>query len=85
MSARRQPPRPGLPNGPGVSRRGLLHLGAAAAAGVFVGGNVLAACGGDDDDAGSSGAGTTAGGTGPRSRHDGGRGDGDHCGSRRVG
>ena len=62
MSARRQPPRLVLPTGPGVSRRGLLHLGAAAAAGVFVGGNVLAACGGDDDD-GESGAGTTAGGT----------------------
>jgi basic membrane lipoprotein Med (substrate-binding protein (PBP1-ABC) superfamily) len=43
-----------------MSRRGLLHLGAAAAAGVVIGGNVLAACGGDDDDAGGT-AGTTGG------------------------
>lgn len=52
MNARRQPPRLVLPKGPDVSRRGLLHLGAAAAAGLLVGGNVLAACGDDDDEAG---------------------------------
>ena len=53
MNARRQPPRLVTAERPSVSRRGLLHLGAAAAAGVFVGGNVLAACGDDDDDAGA--------------------------------
>jgi len=62
MNARRQVPRFVRPPAQGgVSRRGLLHLGAAAAAGVIVGGNVLAACGGDDDDEpeGAGTAGTT--------------------------
>jgi basic membrane protein A and related proteins len=63
MNARRQSPRRlALPTKPGLSRRGLLQLGAAAAAGALVGGNVLAACGDDDDGASGTtpGSGTTA-------------------------
>jgi basic membrane protein A and related proteins len=63
MNAGRQSPRRlALPTKPGLSRRGLLQLGAAAAAGALVGGNVLAACGDDDDGASGTtpGSGTTA-------------------------
>jgi basic membrane lipoprotein Med (substrate-binding protein (PBP1-ABC) superfamily) len=47
---------------PGIGRRRLIRIGAAGAAGVFLGGNVLAACGDDDEEGALD---TTAGGTTP--------------------
>jgi basic membrane protein A len=62
MKDRRDPTRPMLPWRPGMSRRRLIQLGAASAAGVLFGGGVLSACGSDDEGGGA--ADTTAGGAG---------------------
>ena len=64
MNDRRQPPR-SVPPTMGMGRRRFIQIGAAGAAGVFLGGNVLAGCGGDDDDDAPEAAGTTPGTTTP--------------------